>query len=99
MSKLKLVSILVATPLILVLYLVQLILEGWVVSILWGWFVAPLGLAEITIAQGAGMSLLLAVCTHQFSNLENKQVPKLLLDAFMRPSLALLAGWAIYAIF
>ena len=39
----------------LVLMWPQLLLRGWVLSVMWGWFILPLGLVPITIPQAIGL--------------------------------------------
>lgn len=40
------------------------LLNGWSLSVLWGWFVAPtFGLPGLTIAQGLGISLIISFFT------------------------------------
>ena len=39
---------------------------GWIVSILWGWFVTPLGVTPINAWHGAGISLLISLLTAKY---------------------------------
>jgi len=43
------------------LFVPSLILEGWVVSWCWEWFVVPLGAPSISVLHGAGLSLLVCL--------------------------------------
>lgn len=40
---------------IAVILAISTILSGWVLTILWAWFVVPLGIAQIGIAHGIGI--------------------------------------------
>ena len=40
--------------------------EGWAVSILWGWFVVPLGVPSLSVWSAAGLALVAALLTHQW---------------------------------
>ena len=44
---------------------VQIFWSGFVLSILWGWFVVPLGISAIGIAHAAGLSVLLRMVTRK----------------------------------
>ena len=39
--------------------------KGWIVQVLWGWFIAPLGLMELTLWHAIGISLIASVLTHK----------------------------------
>ena len=41
------------------------VLRGWVLSILWGWFLVPVGVRPIGIAHAIGVSILISMLTHQ----------------------------------
>lgn len=46
-------------PMYLALYIVDLFVRGWGVSVLWGWFVAPaLGTSSLSLMQATGLVLL-----------------------------------------
>lgn len=45
---------------------------GYAISALWGWFVAPLGLAAITAVHGAGLKVMTTTLTLRF-RVEKKQ--------------------------
>lgn len=41
---------------------------GFVIAILWGWFLVPFGLPSITWAEALGIAMVLALFTHQYSS-------------------------------
>jgi len=52
---------LVAVPLV--------ILQGWVLSVMWGWFVAPtFGIAELSVPVGIGICFIASFLTRQTPN-------------------------------
>lgn len=80
----------------------EAIMNGWVLSILWGWFVSPLfGLKELAIAPAIGFSLVVGMLTHQESgeqkersNFEN--VVLIFGRAVVSPLITLFIGWIVY---
>ena len=72
--------------------------RGFVLSILWQWFVTPLGVAEIGIPTAIGIACVagLLVPTNSRSD-PNKSDERELVEAFIRsfvrPGFALLVGW------
>lgn len=44
------------------------LLEGVVLSTMWGWFVVPLGVASIGVAHAIGLSLTVSFVTSQYSD-------------------------------
>jgi hypothetical protein len=44
----------------LVLFVAALV-NGWALSTLWGWFIVPLGIRGVTIAEAVGLTLVLSV--------------------------------------
>jgi hypothetical protein len=44
------------------------LLEGLALSTMWGWFVVPLGVADIGVAHALGLSLTLSLVTNQYSD-------------------------------
>jgi hypothetical protein len=56
----------------LVLMVCSTLLNGWAFSLLWEWFVSPLGYPVLTIPQAIGLSLVISYATHQYQKDENK---------------------------
>lgn len=74
--------------------------SGWVLSVMWGWFLVPLGVPSIAVAQAIGISLTVSLLTKQWRPSEDDKGPKsamtkLAAEAIARPFLALLFGWVI----
>jgi hypothetical protein len=52
--------------LLIIFWIVAIISEGYVLSVLWGWFMVPtLGLPGISLVQAIGISLIFALLTHR----------------------------------
>lgn len=49
----------------LLAFAVGIVVRGFVISIGWGWFVVPLGVAPIGFAHALGISVFAATMTHQ----------------------------------
>lgn len=74
------------------------ILRGWVLSILWGWFVVPtFGLPALSIPIAIGIGLILAFTTHQISlkKEEDKSSGTQFSNTILHPLLILLVGWIV----
>ena len=46
----------------LALTIVYMVVNGWAVSVLWGWFVVPLGVPAVGIAHAIGLRCIVALC-------------------------------------
>jgi hypothetical protein len=71
--------------------------RGFVLSILWGWFMVPLfGLPALNIPFAIGIALVVGFLTHQSSN-ENEKTDwgNSITMAVMYPALILLVGWVV----
>ena len=56
-------------PTIIILAILSMILNGWVLSILWSWFVAPLfGLPLLSIPVAVGIAITVKMLTHEYSD-------------------------------
>jgi hypothetical protein len=82
------------------------VLRGWVLSILWAWFMVPLGMRPIGIAHAIGVGILVSMFTMNAKMDENKpttaRVVKGLLFALIGPlillTMAAIAHWFMPAI-
>ena len=79
-----------------------IVVRGWVLSVMWGWFIAPLGVPEITIASAIGISLVVALLTNKTDNsgpTEKRSVQQyievVVTHAFLAPLMTLLFGWLV----
>lgn len=92
---------LLAIPVVLV---VSSIANGFVLSVLWGWFVIPLfEVPSLTIAQAVGFSMVVSFLTYQYNDSDKKEekslterIVYLILLAIMRPALVLVTGYIVH---
>ena len=47
----------------LILFIPSILFSGWVVMLLWGWFIVPLGMPEVGLALALGISVLVSAIT------------------------------------
>lgn len=83
---------------IIVLVVISSILRGYVLSVLWGWFVVPtFGLPALSIPIAIGISLILAFTTHQISvkKEEDKSFGTQFSNIILHPLLVLAIGWIV----
>ena len=85
----------------LVLMIVSAMVNGWALSILWGWFIVPVfGLPKISIVQAAGINLLATTIVAQRPK-DDEDDPKLslakdFLFSILHPFLALMLGYVVH---
>lgn len=80
------------------------ILNGWVLSILWGWFIVPtFGAPDISVVQAIGLALVVRFLTASRSIEESddsiskeEKVQKALVVAVVVPLFALFVGWIVH---
>ena len=53
----EVVTCMAALPILAAIIISVTLLRGWAISMLWGWFLAPLGVPPITIIHGVGISI------------------------------------------
>jgi hypothetical protein len=68
--------------------------SGFVLSILWGWFMVPLGLPALGVAQAIGIALVAGMLTHQMPRGE-AETSALFAFAFLAPLFSLAIGWVV----
>ena len=78
------------------LMVVSTILRGIVLSILWGWFVFPLGLPMITGALALGIALLVSYMTDHDSKKEDRELGTAMALCVTQPLFVLLVGFIIH---
>lgn len=78
------------------------LLRGWVLSILWRWFMVPtLGLPALSIPQAIGIALVVGMLTHQsqhhLEDKDEKTSTKVVRvsEPFLTPFAMLLIGWIV----
>ena len=72
-------------------------IRGWVLSILWGWFVAPLfGLPLLDIPHAIGVVLVVGFLTmSQKSDKDKEKRTKYNISVLLSPFLTLFIGWVV----
>ena len=74
----------------------SLILSGWTLSTLWGWFVVTtFHMQPLTIAQAAGLGLVAMYITHQADDKE-REFSAVLAQALRRPAIFLILGFVVH---
>lgn len=89
-------AILVLTSLFALIAL-SAMLRGYVLSVLWGWFIVPtFGLPGISIPIAIGIGIILSFTTHQISAAREKQsTGDHVFNIVAHPLLVLLIGWIV----
>ncbi len=87
------------------LIVVSALLNGWVLSILWGWFIVPtFGLPKLSVVTAIGIALTVHYLTYQYHKEAKSEQDDELGILFMRsflfvifqPLLALMVGWVVH---
>jgi hypothetical protein len=96
-SAFTMVAAVVVMPFIIATLIPVLLWFGWAISILWGWFVAPVfGLPAITISQAAGLSLVLSAMRAKLSAPKDETSFALkALTVLIGPPMAVGIGWVV----
>lgn len=79
------------------------VMRGWVLKIIWGWFLVPLGVPAVGIVQALGISALVGMLTHEMAGTQghkyddNKNVNLMtsIFLAFVQPLAVLFFCWLI----
>ena len=84
-------------PWVVAVMVPALLWAGWAVTILWGWFVVPtFGLAQISISQAAGLSLLVAAMRVKLAAPKDNTTLGMKLFAIIAgPPVTVGVGWVI----
>lgn len=85
------------------LMFVGAILNGWALSVLWGWFVAPVfGIPELSILQAIGFGLIVSYMTREPDSSKSKDkdddshpVITMMIVTALRPIFAVFIGWIV----
>lgn len=84
----------------LALIVVSVPLRGWILSVLWSWFVVPLGAAGIDMWHAAGFAAIVTLLTHRSESEESEDTSKLwgrlIAAAVVLPLLMLAFGWLFH---
>lgn len=85
----------------LIMVVPMVVLRAYVIARLWAWFMVPLGVAEIGLAQAAGLVLLVSMIRNRPANAAEPDpewkfiLPKTVVDNIGASLAALLMGWAL----
>jgi hypothetical protein len=73
-----------------------IMLNGYAISVLWGWFiVTTFGLVALSVPQAIGMSLMVSYLTHHSLQKDEHSTGEKIAIAILKPILALGFGWII----
>ena len=74
-----------------------IIVRGWVLTVLWGWFLVPLGAPALSIPFALGISTIIGLFLQNVSRTksEGSTVPNLVAQSLLGPLVSLLVGWII----
>ena len=85
------------------LMIVSTLLNGWALSVLWGWFFVPtLGLPDLTVVQAIGIGMVVSYLTHQYTDTDSKNeewwegIVRAFSFAIFKPIFAISFGWVIH---
>jgi hypothetical protein len=78
------------------------LLNGWVLSVLWGWFLVPLGIPPILILHAIGVGVTISLLTsHGPKGKDERTSTEKMREAiafmFMTPLVALAMGWIVHS--
>lgn len=71
------------------------ILNGFVLKLLWGWFLVQLGLPQLGLVQAIGIGLTVGYLTNQYIKQDVADWEDMLAHQFALPVAAVIAGWAV----
>lgn len=71
--------------------------RGFVLSVLWGWFMVPtFSLPALKVAPAIGLALVVSYLTHQYSKKGDEDgIGRAVAHAALVPAFALLTGWVV----
>jgi hypothetical protein len=85
---------------IFALFVPTLLIRGFVFSVLWGWFVVPLGVVAIGVAHAIGLTTVFGFLTTHLTHYQRKQSDNPFGDALGRmlvvPFLVLFFAWIVH---
>jgi hypothetical protein len=88
----------------IVLMVIAAILNGWGLSVLWGWFFVPtLGLPQLGVVQAIGIAMVVGYLTYQHIDTQPKDgeaMEKLVnagITSVIRPVFAVAFGWVVHS--
>jgi len=97
----KVLSCLGQLVLAVAILVVTLVISGWAIFLLWGWFIVPMfSVSEMSIAQAMGISLFVALFIGEKQDSDDKQrelidVVRVIVAAVFRLLCIVFLGWII----
>lgn len=79
-----------------VLYICGLLFGAWAVMLMWQWFIVPLGLPQIGVAQALGVDLLVTYLCYPRRKKGDNSWLELILGAYSEVAFVLGASWIIH---
>lgn len=75
-----------------------ILVRSWVIWLMWGWFVVPLGVPAIGVVHALGLSALVGVLTHDGKDSDDADSAlAAVITHLLRSGLWALLGWAVHA--
>jgi predicted ABC-type sugar transport system permease subunit len=72
------------------------VLYGWVLSVVWGWFMTDLGLPPLSVAQALGIAIMVRSVTNQHQNgRDERTATDVCVQSILGPMAFLCLGWAV----
>jgi hypothetical protein len=74
-------------------FVIMIVLNGWTITILWGWFITKtFGLPLLNIPQALGLSLIVAYMTHQWAQQREMSFGMRVAASLAKMAFALIVG-------
>jgi|OM-RGC.v1.031168147 hypothetical protein len=93
-------EVLIAFPIVIVLFTVGAILKGWVLSILWGWFIVPVfHLPQLSVVAAIGVAMALSYTVNGLTSgkgNKDKDGVARILTMLLGPFVVLFVGWIVH---
>lgn len=90
-------------PALFLILAISSILNGWVLSILWGWFISPVfGIPVITVGQAIGLAMVVSYLTYQHVDSNTRKNDKtefyvnIMVAVLLRPLITLGIGYIVH---
>ncbi len=90
-----LLTLILAAGLVFVLAIPAYILNGFVITKLWAWFIVPFGLEPITMAPAIGLGIIIGFLAKQYVPSGDDDKWKSIVFMYLTPLLSLLTGWIV----
>lgn len=90
--KKQIITTIAATPFAIALVVLLVIQQAWAISVLWGWFIVPLGLPAIGIASAVGISVTLSAMRGRRKGPDDEGW-KAIAGSALQPWFCLAIGW------